>query len=103
MLVKAPGFAFIAVLSIAFGTGANVAMFSAVDANLLRPLPVPHPNELLTVGSPFNIDNLYYSALFASYPDYQDIQERGRSFQGLAAFTHSSVGFRRGAGEPAQA
>jgi macrolide transport system ATP-binding/permease protein len=103
MFLKAPGFALIAMLSIAFGTGANVAMFSAVDANLLRPLPVPHPTELLTVGSPFNIDNTYYSALFASYPDYIDIQERARSFQGLAAFTHSSVGFSRGAGEPAQA
>jgi putative ABC transport system permease protein len=47
---RAPGFTAIAILSIACGTGANVAMFSVADALLLRPLPVPHPDELLVVG-----------------------------------------------------
>src|SRR5579863_5091967 len=49
MFQKNPGFALIAVISLAFGTGANVAMFSVTDALLLRPLPVPRPGEVLSV------------------------------------------------------
>ena len=46
-----PALAAICVISIAFGTGANVAIFSLADALLLRPLPVPQPSGVLTVGS----------------------------------------------------
>lgn len=67
MLAKSPGVAAIAVLSIAFGTGANVAVFSATDALLLRPLPVPHPSELVTVGGKINRGLTTVSV--ASYPD----------------------------------
>jgi predicted permease len=102
VLRRSPGFALIAILSIALGTGANVAMFSVADANLLRPLPVPRPGDLLTVGSVFSPNGLF-SALVASYPDYMDIQQRARSWDGIAAYTHVTVGFSRGAGEPAQA
>ncbi|HEY7339120.1 MAG TPA: ABC transporter permease [Bryobacteraceae bacterium] len=103
MFLKNPGFALIAVLSIALGTGANVAMFSAVDANLLRPLPVPRPSELLTAGSAFTLDNLNYSALFASYPDYVDIQKGSRGFAGIAAYRNVAAGFTSAAGGLAQA
>ena len=48
LFAKSPGFTAIAVMSIACGTGANVAMFSAVDAMLLRPLAVRHPHEWTT-------------------------------------------------------
>src|SRR6516165_373039 len=48
---KSPGFVAIAVISIALGTGANVAIFSAVDALVLRPLTVAHPNELYAIGN----------------------------------------------------
>jgi len=67
ILRKSPGFTLLAILSIALGGGANVAMFSRADANLLRPLPVPRPGDLLTVGSVFSLDNLF-SALVASLP-----------------------------------
>ena len=57
MFAKNPGFSAIAVLSIAIGTGANCAMFSAVDALLLRPLPVPRPSEVVTVGARFSLQD----------------------------------------------
>jgi len=47
---KSPGFAITAVLMLAFGIGATTAIFSVVDGELLRPLPFPHANELVTLG-----------------------------------------------------
>jgi len=85
MFAKNPGFSAIAVLSIAIGTGANCAMFSAVDALLLRPLPVPRPSEVLSVRSRFNMG--YFSHYHLSYRDYLDVRDRSRSFQGLAAYS----------------
>jgi putative ABC transport system permease protein len=50
-LRRNPSFAVVAALSIALGIGANTAMFSLADAMLLRPVPVPHPSELLNLRS----------------------------------------------------
>src|SRR5262245_50299760 len=82
---KSPGFTAIAVVSIAFGTGGNVAMFSVADALLLRPLPVARPSELVTVGS--RVKRAFATLSVASYADYEDILERSRSFDGLLAST----------------
>ena len=51
MIAANPGFSIIAIVSIAIGVGANSAIFSFADALMLRPLPVPRPREVLTVGS----------------------------------------------------
>jgi len=80
---KAPGFTAIAILSIACGTGANVAMFSVADALLLRPLPVPRPDELMVVGSRVNQGR--WTNTSASYPDYVDIRNASHSFDGMLA------------------
>ena len=48
---KNPALTAIAIISIAFGTGANVAIFSMADTLLLRPLPVPRPSDLVSIGS----------------------------------------------------
>ena len=92
VLAKSPGFTSIAVLSLALGIGANSAVFSWADALLLRPLSVPQPGEVLTVGMPLALEGLG-SGLTASYRDYVDFRDRNKSFEGLAAFTNATVGF----------
>jgi putative ABC transport system permease protein len=83
VFARNPALTAIAVISIAFGTGANVAIFSVADALLLRPLPVARPSEMLTVGSKIQHGLFYQTS--ASYRDYLDIRERVRSFDGLVA------------------
>src|SRR5262245_47429468 len=79
MLAANPGFTFVCVISLAIGIGANCAVFSFADALLLRPLTVPRPGDVVTVGSP----DMMGRAVTASYRDYLDIRDRSRSFQGL--------------------
>src|SRR6185503_18956213 len=92
LLAGSPGFAIIAVLSLAIGIGANCAIFSFADALLLRPLPVARPGDVYTLGSNAPVEAFGISALASSYPDYVDIRDRGKSFDGLVAFTNVTVG-----------
>ena len=93
MLAASPGFTGVAVASLAIGIGANCAIFSFADALLLRPLPVARPGEVVTVGSTAALEALSASTLVSSYRDYVDIRDRGKSFEGLAAFTYVTAGF----------
>ena len=94
MLAKNPGFTAVAVVSLAIGVGANWAIFSFADGLLLRPLPVPRPGEVVTVGSTTSTEPS--DTLTASYRDYVDIRDRSQSFDGLAAFTNVTAGFSAG-------
>lgn len=100
LIGRAPGFAIIAVISIAFGTGANVAIFSVADAMLLRPLPVPDWSGLVTVGTTKRREVSLFNV--SSYPDYVDVRDRARSFTGLTAFAYAWLGISPRAGEPPQ-
>jgi predicted permease len=79
MLAKYPGFTAVAVVTLALGIGANTAIFSLVNAVLLRPLPVKDPDQLLTLS--FQQRGVTFTPVF-SYPDYRDIRE-----QAAAAFS----------------
>jgi predicted permease len=96
LFARNPAFTAIAVTSIAFGTGANVAIFSVVDALLLRPLPVVRPSELLTVGSRIRRGTTLQNS--ASYPDYLDIRDRSKTFDGLVAYDYETVAMATRAG-----
>jgi putative ABC transport system permease protein len=93
LLIASPVFTLVSVLSLAIGIGANCAVFSFADALLLRPLPVARPGEIMTVGSTSSLEALNASALVSSYPEYVDIRDNSKSFEGLAAFTYVTVGF----------
>ena len=93
MLLRAPGFTAVAILSLAIGIGANTAIFSFADALLLRPLPVARPGEVITVGTTAALESLRATSLIASYPEYVDLRDRSQSFEGLAAFTYVTAGF----------
>jgi len=92
-LAASPGFTIVAVLSLAIGIGANCAIFSFADALLLRPLPVPRPGEVFSVGLLSSVEAFGASSLRSSYRDYLDIRERSSSFEGLAAFDYVTAGF----------
>lgn len=92
--LRNPGFAAVAVLSLAAGVGANCAMFSIADAILLRPLHVPRASEVVVVASTARDSN----GSTVSYPDYTDVRDRVTTFAGLAASLGQSAGVSARAG-----
>jgi predicted permease len=83
-----PGFALVAIISLALGIGASSAMFSSADALVLRPLPVPDSSGIVTVQSQLQGEgnsNSISPRSGLSYPDYKDLRDRNRSFSGLVA------------------
>jgi len=89
LLAKNPGFTAIAALSLALGIGANSAIFSLTDALLLRPLPVLHPSEVVTIST----DTPHNPFEAVSYPDYRDIRDKTQSLSGVVAYQYSTFGF----------
>src|SRR4029077_18574997 len=83
MLAKQPAFAGIAVLTLALGIGANTAIFSVVNAVLLRPLPYPHSDKLILLRNCLTGPNGFESGS-VSYPNYLDWCAEQRSFTELA-------------------
>ena len=86
-LIKHPGFTFVAVLTLALGIGANTAIFSVVNAVLLKPLPFPQPEQLVAVGMTDTREkNPDHELNSLSYPDFFDYRDQNRSFTNLAVF-----------------
>src|ERR1044071_286163 len=84
-LRASPGFTAVALLTLALGIGANSAIFSLVDAALLRPLPFPDAGRLAMVW--MNNTRMGLSTDVTSYPSYLAYRKEGRqAFTGLAAF-----------------
>ncbi|HEX4427410.1 MAG TPA: hypothetical protein VH079_18560, partial [Terriglobales bacterium] len=79
-LWRNPGFTIVVVLSLALGIGANTAIFSLVDAILLRPLPVPNSDKLISVDVAASRLTQFGSA---SYLDLKDFSSRSRAFESL--------------------
>src|ERR1700674_2946438 len=89
-LRRSPGFTIAAVLTLALAIGANAVVFSILNAFLLRPLNVPRPESL------YQLQHGYEASAYQSYPDYIDLRDRNRSFDGLVAYTIDEVGVDAG-------
>ena len=94
MLAKNPGFSTVAILVLALGIGANSAIFSLVNAMLLKPLPLARPGELAGIYSEKTTPPGGYRAI--SYPNYRDLRDSATVFTGLAAHNVTLVGVGEG-------
>ncbi|MCI0338910.1 MAG: ABC transporter permease [Acidobacteria bacterium] len=97
MLRARPGFAFIAVIALALGIGANTAIFSAVDVILLRPLPYPEPERLVQVYEAHPKEG--YVRFSFSLPNFVDYRDQQSVFEQIAAYLRRDLNLT-GAGEP---
>ncbi len=88
-LRKAPGFALTAILTLALGIGISAAMFTVVDGVLLRPLPVPHPSEIVQLGEAISTSSL---------PNLRDWRAHAKSFQDIAWYTNKFFDLKKADG-----
>jgi putative ABC transport system permease protein len=100
MLWKNPGFASIAVITLALGIGANTAIFSVIDALMLRPLPFREPDKLFQVWES-NV-KLGYKEMDASYPNFADWRDQSQVFEQIAIYSGGTYNLA-GAAEPERA
>ena len=87
-LRKSPGFTAVAVVTLALGIGANTAIFTVVNALLLKMLPVKDPKQLVVVGNPADPNqraNGTPSTDVFSYPLYKELRDHNSVFTGLSA------------------
>ena len=93
MLVKSPGFSLVAILSLALGIGANTAIFSLINAVLLRPLPVTDPQSLAAVST---TDQRNPGNLPVSHLNYKDLRAQNAAFTDMGAYTFAAVNYSTG-------
>ena len=89
-LIKHPAFSIIAVLTLALGIGANTAIFSVVNAVLLKPLPFPEAEQLAAFGSADARASKPQQISSLSYPDFFDFRSQNQTFSSLAVYRDRS-------------
>jgi predicted permease len=94
LLRRAPGFAFIAIVTIALGIGANSAIFSVINAVVLEPLAYPASGRLMFITSQF--PTLGFEKFWISPPEYFEYREQTQTFADIAAFRAGAVNFSEG-------
>ncbi|MEP6706890.1 MAG: ABC transporter permease [Pyrinomonadaceae bacterium] len=98
-LLKHPGFTAIAVITLALGIGANTAMFSVINAVLLRPLPYHDPDRLVTIWEESPERGMYEMPV--SLANLRDWEDQSHAFEKISAYTFTNLNLS-GAGEPAR-
>jgi putative ABC transport system permease protein len=97
LLIKKPAFSIVAIFGLMVGIGANTAIFSVVNALLLKPLPYQDPGQLVDLWSDNTVDPKAPHAI--SYPNFVDWRDQSQLFDGMAAYTQNDFNLT-GAGEP---
>ncbi len=97
LLYKNPVISGILIFTLALGIGANTAIFSVVNAVLLRPLPFPNPNRLVTIRLDLESHDIHDAS--GPYSDIAEWRQQSRSFEAMAAYSWGSVNLITG-GEP---
>lgn len=97
ILCKSPGFTLVAALTLAFGIGANTAVFSVVENVLLKPLPFQNSDRLVSVWA---MKKSQAARIGASMPEFEDYQAQSRSFEYMANFLSGWTYTWTGQGEP---
>jgi predicted permease len=97
LLRKSPGFTLVTLITLTLGIGANTAIFSILNGVLLKPLPYPHPEQLVTVWGRFTGIGLPGDRNWFSAPEFKDIQELSKSFSQEAALLETSFNISGGA------
>jgi putative ABC transport system permease protein len=95
MLLKKPGFTLIAVVTLALGIGATTAIFSVVNAVLLRPLPFPQAERVVRLWQSHQPTNR--PRFSVTYPDFQDWRQQNQAFTHLAAYREDGFNLQAGA------
>src|ERR1051326_9436388 len=85
MLLKTPALTAIVILALALGIGANTAIFSVLNAVVLRPLPFDHPEQLLFL----NERSPVLDEMSISYPNFTDWRDKNNSFEKIAVFNRN--------------
>jgi predicted permease len=99
MLGRNPGFTAIAILALALGIGANTAIFSVINAVLLKPLPYDNPEQLVKLWGQFEGIGIPGNRNWISAPEFEDIRRMNKSFSGVAAIGDSDFNLT-GLGRP---
>ncbi|HEY4132081.1 MAG TPA: ABC transporter permease, partial [Gemmatimonadaceae bacterium] len=89
LLRRSPGFAAIAIVTIALGIGATSAIFSVINSVALKPLPYPTPDRLQFITSQF--PKLGFDKFWISPPEYLELSERSKSYSNIAAYVTQQV------------
>ena len=90
MLAKTPAFTLVAIFTLALGIGGNTAIFSVINALLLKPLPFPQPQQLVAFGMTNTREKNQTTLGSLSYPDFFDFRDQNHTFASVAIYRDRS-------------
>src|SRR5205823_3322019 len=93
-LIKTPGFTAVAIITVALAIGANTAVFSLINALLIRPLPYKAPQDLVLIWEKFSNQGL--DRIPVSAPEYLDYEKNLQSYERIAAFDYVDLNLTEG-------
>jgi putative ABC transport system permease protein len=93
-LARTPGFALLAILTLALGIGANSAIFSVINGVVLKPLAYPNADQLVMITSQF--PGLGFDKFWVSPPEYFELRERSKSYTEIGAYRANAVNLSEG-------